>query len=208
MENGESLAAVTATVQILGQAGTPPDLQFGLMDDRRNFTGQKIDDKGHVHISDIAPGKYTILVWGFNKTYAVARVFSQGAETQGHTLTVAPGASLDISVSLVTGATNVEGVAMRAGKGAAGAMVVLLPDAPETHTEFFRRDQSDLDGTFNLRGVIPGAYTIVAIENGWDLDWSEPAVLMRYAKHGQTVKVGPQSQTSFHVPQPVEIQPR
>jgi hypothetical protein len=39
--------------------------------------------------------------------------------------------------------------------------------------DLFRRDQSDLDGTFSLHGVIPGTYTVVAIDNGWDLDWCD-----------------------------------
>jgi hypothetical protein len=207
--NGDALAAVTATVQVLGQKEPPADLQFAMLDSRRVVTAfQRIDDKGQVHFGDVAPGKYAILAWGPSKTYAVARISSRGAEIQGHTLTVTPNASLDISVSLARGTANVEGIATRAGKGAAGAMVVLVPDAPENHSEFFRRDQSDLDGTFNLRSVIPGTYTIIAIENGWELDWSQPAVLTQYAKHGQTVTVGAQSQVSIHLPQPVEIQPR
>jgi len=207
--NGDALAAVTATVQVLGQKEVPSDLQFGMLDSRRTVTAfQRIDGKGQVHFGDVAPGEYAILAWGPSKTYAVARISSRGAEIQGHTLTVTPNASLDISVSLARGATNVEGIATRAGKGAAGAMVVLVPDAPENHTEFFRRDQSDLDGTFNLRSVIPGTYTIIAIENGWELDWSQPAVLTQYAKHGQTVTVGMQAQASIHLPQPIEVQPR
>ena len=32
-------------------------------------------------------------------------------------------------------------------------------------------------GTFSLQDVAPGSYTLVAIENGWDLDWSQPGVI-------------------------------
>jgi hypothetical protein len=31
----------------------------------------------------------------------------------------------------------------------------------------FRRDQSDFDGSFVLRGVVPGSYTIVGVEDAW-----------------------------------------
>ena len=50
--------------------------------------------------------------------------------------------------------------------------------APELHRDLFRRDQSDLDGTFTLQGIVPGRYTVLAIEGGWELDWSErePAI--------------------------------
>jgi len=57
----------------------------------------------------------------------------------------------------------VEGVAQRSGKPAPAAMVVLVPDDPEANLELFRRDQSDLDGSFALAQVVPGTYTILAI---------------------------------------------
>jgi len=55
--------------------------------------------------------------------------------------------------------------------------------------EFFRRDQSDLDGSFALPNVVPGAYTAVAIEDTWDLDWSKPNVIAHYAKSGQKLTI-------------------
>ena len=77
----------------------------------------------------------------------------------------------------------------KAGRGFAGAMVVLVPKDPEGHRDLFRRDQSDLDGTFSLYGVVPGSYYLVAIENGWDLDWSQSTVIAAYAKHGRSIEV-------------------
>jgi hypothetical protein len=87
-------------------------------------------------------------------------------------------------------------------------MVVLVPKDPESHRDLFRRDQSDQDGSFSLRSVVPGSYTIVAIENGWDLDWSRPGVIAHYAEHGKTVTVPGGTQGSMHVPDAVEVQPR
>jgi hypothetical protein len=87
-------------------------------------------------------------------------------------------------------------------------MVVLVPKDPESHRDLFRRDQSDQDGSFSLQSVIPGTYTIVAIENGWDLDWSRPGVIAHYAQHGQPVTVPDHTQKSMHLPDFVEVQPR
>ena len=84
-------------------------------------------------------------------------------------------------------------------------MVVLVPKNPEANHELFRRDQSDLDGTFTFRSVIPGAYTAIAIENGWDLDWSKPAVLLRYAARGQNILVGG-PRTAIQLQNPIEVQ--
>ena len=85
-------------------------------------------------------------------------------------------------------------------------MVVLVPKHPETNLDLFRRDQSDLDGSFSLQRVIPGTYTIVAIADGWDLDWSRPAVISRYATQGQTVVVPENSGLPITLPQPIEVQ--
>ena len=85
-------------------------------------------------------------------------------------------------------------------------MIVLVPKDPEANHDRFRRDQSDLDGSFSLANVIPGSYTIVAIENGWDLDWSEPAVLAHYLVHGQTLEVGDRSPTPMHLADAVVVQ--
>jgi hypothetical protein len=37
--------------------------------------------------------------------------------------------------------------------------------------------------------VLPGKYTLLAIENGWDLEWANPTVLQRYMSKGETVQV-------------------
>ncbi len=206
---GEAAGSVTASVQIIGEKELPAELHLGLSDGHRNIvTNETPDTKGEVHFENVAAGKYTIVAWGSNQAYGVVRITSQGTDVPAHTLNVIPGAPLDIAVTLATGTANVEGFARRAGKGTAGAMVVLVPDDPEGNRALFRRDQSDLDGSFNLQNVIPGSYTIIAIENGWDLDWSQPAVLMQYAKHGQHLKVSPQAHGSVHVPEAVEIQPK
>ena len=69
------------------------------------------------------------------------------------------------------------------------SMVVLVPQSLQGNADLFRRDQSDSDGTFSLYQVIPGRYTVVAIENGWNLDWQNPDVLRPYLEHGQSVEV-------------------
>jgi hypothetical protein len=87
-------------------------------------------------------------------------------------------------------------------------MVVLVPKNPEVNRDLFRRDQSDLDGTFTLQAVLPGSYTILAIADGWDLDWSRPAVIAHYATHGQTIEVSAHSGHPLKPSSPVEVQPK
>ncbi len=118
---------------------------------------------------------------------------------------MAAGSSASVSLTLAGASSNVEGTAKRSGKPFAGAMVVLVPKNPETNRDLFRRDQSDLDGTFSLRGVVPGTYTVLAIENGWDLDWSQPGVIAAYLSHGRTIEVGDQVGRTMTLPDAVEV---
>ena len=85
-------------------------------------------------------------------------------------------------------------------------MVVLVPGNPETNRDLFRRDQSDLDGSFSMRAVVAGSYTILAIENGWELDWSQPGVIAVYAKHGRKIEVGSQPGQPLNIAEPIEVQ--
>ncbi len=65
-----------------------------------------------------------------------------------------------------------------------------MPDAaPARKRMLFRRDQSDSDGTFTLRAVLPGDYRVVAVAEGWDLEWTNAAVLKSYLARGIKIRV-------------------
>jgi Carboxypeptidase regulatory-like domain len=205
---GEALSTVKATVQIFGEAKIPQPFYVQLRPvDGNRAEAQTADEKGEVTFANVNPGQYNILAGTNNKGYAVVKVSSQGSERSGHSLNVPPGSSLTASISLVGGLVSVEGFAKRAGKAAPGAMVVLVPENPASNRELFRRDQSDLDGSFNLQGIAPGSYSVVAIDDGWNLDWALPAVIGPYLKSAKTVTISAQHGQSMELPEPVEVQP-
>jgi len=74
-------------------------------------------------------------------------------------------------------------------KPAPGAMIVLAPLDLKSNPALFRRDQADSDGTFALNFVVPGRYTLMAIEDGWDLEWADPDVLQEYIATGESVQI-------------------
>ena len=78
-------------------------------------------------------------------------------------------------------------------------MVVLVPEIPDHNLQLFRRDQSDSDGSFTLPNILAGKYTVIALENGWDLDWYTPAVLRKYLPGGEPVEVSPNSKLEVKV---------
>jgi protocatechuate 3,4-dioxygenase beta subunit len=203
---GEALSTIKMSVQVPGETAVSPQLTVGLRGVQKMFAGtQQVKAKGEVEFQQIAPGRYEVLVWS-DKPYSIAHISAEGAEVSGHSITVTAGSSPSVSLTVVGGSLNVEGTAKRAGKPFAGAMVVLVPRNPEENRDLFRRDQSDLDGTFNLQNVVPGSYTVLAIENGWDLDWSQPAVIAAYTKHGRAVEVGNHFGRPVNLSEPVEVQ--
>jgi hypothetical protein len=111
-------------------------------------------------------------------------------------------------VTVSEGATDVRGFARKDGKGMAGIMVVLVPKDLTALQGLVRRDQSDSDGSFSLNNVVPGQYTVVAIEDGWELDWERPEVISRYLPGGIPVTVTDSSGKLLPLSQPVPVQSR
>ena len=206
---GQPASSAKFTVRVQGAARPPQGLVLALRTkEHRVVRGARVDDDGVAELIDILTGKYDLLAATPTNDYAVRGVVVNGSATKGHSLELAAGSSIQATVTIVGGQTVVEGVAKRNGKGVPGAMIVMVPNNPEDNGELFRRDQSDLDGTFSLGTVIPGEYTIVAIENGWDLNWSQPGVIAHYVEKGRKITVAPTAQEPVHVPAPVEVQPR
>ena len=199
-------STVKIRVQIAGAAGAPPKTHIGLRNGKGRANTAPVDDKGEATFSDVAAGKYDIVAGSRLKAYAVTRIASETGSIAGHTLNVPAGASLSLTVTLVGGSVTVEGSAKRDGKPVAGAMIVLVPKEANTDRSLFRRDQTDLDGSFALANVIPGAYTVLAIDDGWDLNWSEPGVLAPYLGRGQVVEVGDRAGSPMRLAEAVVVQ--
>jgi hypothetical protein len=202
----ESLGSLKLSVKIFGEQKPPRQLTIFLLDSHlRTVELQQVDQNGEVHFEGLAPGKYSIVGISPGKQYSVFQTSSQGKEASGSGFTLTAGSSLSMSALLLGSTTRVEGFAKRSGKPAAGVMVVLVPANPESQIELFRRDQSDLDGSFVLPNALPGFYTVIAMEDGWNVDWSRPEVLARYTPHGQKLTIGPQTQDSVRLAEPVEV---
>jgi len=87
-------------------------------------------------------------------------------------------------------------------------MVVLAPRQLAALEGLARRDQSDSDGSFVLHDVVPGQYTLIAIEDGWVLDWTDPEVIRRYLPGGIPVTVTESSGKLLTLDVPVPVQAR
>jgi hypothetical protein len=155
----------------------------------------------------VSPGSWKLVVFTTGKALAVSSVRA-GKKTQDGDLFTVGDKPVQIEAMVSLGETRVEGFARKNGKGLAGAMIVLVPRNPAAHGDQFRRDQSDSDGSFALRDVAPGEYTVVAIEDGWELDWARPEVIDHYLSKGVAVTVTENTGKLLRLSEGVPVQSR
>jgi hypothetical protein len=207
--HGEALGKLSVTVEPPAGEPLPAQYTVALRDAwERIVMFQPGDPSGKVSFAPLKPGKYGILVGSQGKRYSVVRTISGSGAAAGHQVNVASGADVDLKAVLAAGEVHVEGVVEKNGKPMAGVMVVLVPNDPEAHVDLFRRDQSDFDGTFSLPAVIPGTYTIVAVEDAWGFAWLKAGMLARYVQHGQNLIISEKMRGTLHLPEAVEVQSR
>jgi protocatechuate 3,4-dioxygenase beta subunit len=209
LSSAEALSTVKISVNIPGETTLPHRGVVALQPDHKPIAAlQRVNEKGEAELQLIPSGVYDVQAWNFGKAYTIDHMTLDGVLIKGHRVTIAPGSLPSIALTLVSGDAQIQGVVRRGGKGVAGAMVVLVPKNPDLHRDLFRRDQSDLDGSFTLQGIVPGTYTVLAIENGWDLDWSEPAVIAAYLKRGRQIEISGHANQPLELGEPIEAQSR
>jgi protocatechuate 3,4-dioxygenase beta subunit len=204
-------ARIKVTVKMPGNTPLPKPLFLSLqptgVKGRIGGGGGQPDDAGEVVLENVLPGKYRIRAGAFGRAFSVLRFTQQGADVAGNTLEVSSAAPMDLTLQLVADTVSVEGYVKRKGKPAVGVMVALVPQDMDA-LERFRRDQTDSDGSFAVRSIAPGSYTIVAVDDAWDFPWQQPGVLARYVEHGQKLTIGELMTGSVQLPDPIEVQPR
>jgi hypothetical protein len=143
-----------------------------LKDGSFNVRGQPLD-AGRCEVDLVnAPGLY------------VKSVTAGGAKTSADTVDLVEGADNRLTVLVAKGATSqLEGVTVRDDKPLSSVMVLLLPEDP-ARGSLIRRDQSDSDGSFTLPNVLPGRYTLLAIDDGKELAYRDSAVIQPYLAQG------------------------
>jgi 5-hydroxyisourate hydrolase-like protein (transthyretin family) len=208
---GAAGAGVTVTGKLAMASGAPlPDLVVAMLHSTGGKTGQRLSARvgrdGAFSFTNIAAGTYEVDLSGSSNSLVVVQMAASGAEVHGNRITVGSDSVL-LAATLAGGSATVNGFAQRDGKGMGGLLILLLPVDPNASQELVRLDQSDSDGSFTLQQVVPGSYTVVAIENGWGLEWSKPEVMARYRTHGLKVQV-PENQRSLDLRAPVEVQQR
>lgn len=152
--------------------------------------GALISEKGEFDFSSqtIPPGTYEVDL-ASSGGEVVSSIAATGARVKGQNLEIGGDGPVQLTIHVVRGLGRIDGTALRDGKPASGVMVVLVPQNAQDNLPRLRRDQSDLDGTFSMRSVLPGTYRVVALRDGWNTDWMNPQALAGYWKTGKAVEI-------------------
>ena len=155
-------------------------------------TGVGVNAKGRFEFNGdengLPPGLYEISVTA-PVDLLVKNISATGARVFGREVDISGSNRVRLVVTVSEGHGRVDGRALRHGKPVSGAMIVLVPSDMEHNSSLVRRDQSDSDGTFSLANTLPGKYTVVAIEDGWGLEWLKREVMQPFLRDGQPVEV-------------------
>jgi hypothetical protein len=133
-------------------------------------------------------------------SFVLVSVASPTFRVSGQTVEIISGADFpQLTLMLSQNVGQINGVTLNDGTPTAGAMILLVPEDTVHNAPLFRFCQSDSDGTFTLPSVVPGNYTILAIQDGWDIEWANAEVLKRYLAQGSVVHVEPKGRYDIRV---------
>jgi hypothetical protein len=158
-----------------------------------------ISHKGEFSLagSALTPGTYEVSL-ADNLTFQISSLEATGATVSHRIIDIPGGQPVKLTVHTSEAKSSLTGIALKDGKPFAGAMILLVPQDADQNPALFHRDQSDSDGSFAMAPLFPGRYTLLALENGWDLEWSNPAVLFNYLPNGLPVEIQPNAAANFN----------
>jgi hypothetical protein len=190
LSRGVTMFEVTIKPRMADGTQVPRFMGLSLLSESsgRRISGG-MNEKGELHAQGVPAGEWSVEINGGTGALAVISIQAGTAAPRTESRIEVKDHNLEFNVVLAQAKTSVEGFAAKNGKNEAGVMIVLVPKNPDGHLAEFRRDQTDSDGSFSLQGVVPGAYTVVAIEDGWELEWAKSEVIGRYLKDGLAVTV-------------------
>jgi hypothetical protein len=199
------LPAVSGKLVVAGSANLPSAASIVLSTREGEQVGSsRIQSNGSFSMPNIPPGEYEVALRN-SSGLEVTELRTNGAGVGGATLTVGS-APIDLGVVASPAAGPVSGFVERDGKPSRGIFVLLVPADPHAPRAAWRTNQSDSDGSFVFAHVIPGEYSVIAIEQGWNIDWRRPEVIAPYLARAESLTVQPGSRR-VDLKDPVQAQP-
>jgi hypothetical protein len=134
---------------------------------------------------EVPPGRYEVALTSGRSNSYMTGITAQGADVHGRFVTFRAGDST-LTLHVATGLATVIGNVTMHNKTTVGAAVLLVPASLGDPGSFatIGQDQSNTDGSFDITGITPGQYILIAIDHGWQVNWSDPLTLRRYLMQG------------------------
>jgi protocatechuate 3,4-dioxygenase beta subunit len=162
----------------------------------------RVNEDGSFTVAAVTQGTYDVTLTGAPEDayLKAARLGNQDVLNAGLDLTNASAAGA-LELTLSTKGGRLDGAVVNAeGDPAVGAQVVLLPEASRRHRFGLSKDvTTDQNGTFTLRGIAPGDYNIVALENVERGAWTDPYFLRGNENAAKKVEIKEGSAQSFEL---------
>jgi 5-hydroxyisourate hydrolase-like protein (transthyretin family) len=208
-EAAADTASVSVTVHRSDGAFLPPQLLVNLRaSGNNNSIGHRLNDKGDADIPGVPAGEYRLVFTGNGQAMHLVTLSVDGKPIGNGQVSIAGSGHVAVDATVSPASSKIDGFVHRDGKAAAGLFVVLVPAGGDTGEELFRRDQSDLDGSFAFSNVSPGNYIVFAADDVAALHWTDSGTLMPYLLHGVPISVPPSGTTVLHLSEPVVAQKR
>ncbi len=206
---GAGAAALKVTVHAPGKESLPPELKLVLnwRDKVHPQLSHSADiEAGKCSFETLPPGDWELVVLSRFATLPILSVSINGraADTNHIRLGEKP---IELDVTARASALHVVGFALNQGRGEPGVLVLLVPADLRNHSDWLRHDQSDSDGSFDFPSVPPGNYTLIALEDAWDIEWRSPEFISRFLAGGVAVTIPDQPTGIYRLPVAAKIQP-
>ncbi len=154
---------------------------------RRRTGGPSMDHAAprRGRLIEVPPGRYEVHLYSVGSNSYLTAITAQSADVHGRYVTVRAGDST-VTLHLATGLATLSGNVSMHDKPSVGAMVLLVPASLGDDGSFatMGQEQSNTDGSFEITGITPGQYILIAIDHGWEINWSDPSTLRRYLTQG------------------------
>jgi hypothetical protein len=181
-----------------GRPSNQPFLELRNLSTGASVNGEA-DASGAFKLQPEQRGRYAVSLANV-PGYAIRALSATGARVSGRTIEISGTQPIDLMVKASEGVATIKGTVMNGEQPASGTMVVLVPQNASDDVPLFRRDQSDSDGTFTLREVVPGRYTAIAIQNGWEMEWASPEALRPYLAKGTPMQLAAKQLLEVKIP--------
>ena len=174
------LASVSGKLAAAGGGKLPQSL-FLVLSPQEGETRDtsRVEADGSFHFRSVRPGTYELVASTGEYPMTVSQLDASGASVAGRLIKIGSD-PVTLTASVAETTAILHGFARSNGKSAPGAFLLLVPSSPNAGREAWRTNQSDSDGCVDFPQVMPGQYTLLAIQEGWTLDWSHPESIAKY----------------------------